>query len=85
MEFKLLKMERLEHELSQRTILPGWTLLFVEALNQCLLVPASNKKTHIFGGTDCGQRAQCSLKSRKKRLIFKLHLTELPTTLKQAH
>lgn len=48
MELKILKMESLEHEKSH-TILPGWTLpVIFEALNLCLLFPASNKKTRVL-------------------------------------
>lgn len=53
MELKILTMESLEHEMSHIIILPGWALPFIfEALNQCLRVSASNKKTHVFGGSE---------------------------------
>lgn len=47
MELKILKMESLEHEKSH-IILPDWTLpVIFEALNLCLLLPAS-KKTRVL-------------------------------------
>lgn len=78
MELKILKMERLEQEMPH-IIIFGQALSFIfQALNQCLLVPASNKKMHAFGLIDCpSQRADCSVKSRKERFTIKLQLIHL--------
>ena len=78
MGLKILKMGRLEQEMPH-IILSSQTLSFIfQALNQCLMVPASNKETHVFGLIDSsGQRADCSVKSRKQRFTIKLQLIYL--------